>query len=131
VLHFFGVAFADCAADFARLNASPQLCASQFEIGTGEARDDARGRQADIGVIIAIANTRDQLRHVCFGEAGIGAGVAGFRAGIAGRDAFDVNCVIGRRIHRVRLEHLFDVAHEKILSTIHESIAAAMCVARS
>jgi hypothetical protein len=85
VLHFFGVAFADCAADFARLNASPQLCASQFEIGTGEARDDARGRQADIGVIIAIANTRDQLRHVCFGEAGIGAGVAGFRAGIAGR----------------------------------------------
>lgn len=99
------------AADFACLDAGAQLRSGEFEIGASKARDDAGGGEADIGAVIAIADALDHLRNFLFRERRIGTGVARFGAGVTCRDALDHSRVIGGRIHRVTIEHLFDVAH--------------------
>ena len=94
MLHFDAMFFADGAAALASLDAGVELRTRKFEVGAGEARDDARGGQADVGAINVIANALHQLRHVLLAQAGIGTGVARFSASVAGRDALDVNGVI-------------------------------------
>ena len=89
--------------------------AGQLKVGAGEARDDARCRQANIRAIVAIADAFDHLGHFLFAEAGVSAGVACFRARITGGDAFNRDRVIGGRIHGVCVEHLLDVTHAKNL----------------
>jgi hypothetical protein len=111
VLHLVSVTLAFGAATFARLDAGPELRASEFEIRAGETGDDSRRGQAYIGAIIAVANASDHLRHLFFRQAGVGAGIASFRTGIKGGDAFDVYRVIRGRIHGMGLEHFLDVAH--------------------
>src|SRR4051794_15244023 len=113
MLHCRGVTVAHRSTAFASLNAGPELGAGQLEIRAREARDDACRGQADIRAIVAIANARYQLRHLLFTQASVGAGIACFSAGIAGRNALNVNRVVGGSIYRMRLEHLFDVAHKK------------------
>jgi hypothetical protein len=114
MLHFRAMAFADRAADLASLDTGAQLRASQFEVRARKTRNDACRGQANISAIIAIADALDYLRDLFFAEAGVGAGIAGFGAGIAGGNALDVNRVIRGRIHGMRVEHLFDVAHKRI-----------------
>lgn len=114
MLHFRAVFLADGAAAFARLPAGAKLRARQFEVGAGETRDDPRCRQADIGAIVAFANASHHLGHIFLAEAGISAGIARFRAGVAGGNALDIYRVIRRWIHRVGFEHLFDVTHESL-----------------
>ncbi len=82
------------AAAFARLDAGAQLGSGQFEISAGEARDDTRRGQADIGAIVAIANALHHLRHLLLAQTRVGAGVARFRARITSGDVFDVGRVI-------------------------------------
>jgi hypothetical protein len=110
--HFRAMFFAERAAALAGLNAGPELRAGQLEVGPGKARDDAAGGEADIRAISAIANAIDQLGHVLLGQTRVGAGIACFRAGIAGGDALDVDGMIRGGIYRMRFEHLFDVAHK-------------------
>ena len=126
MLHFRSVAFAHRSADFARLDAGPQLRAGQFEIRPRETRDHARRGETDVRAIVIVADTFDEICHLLFPQAGIGAGIARFRAGVTGRDAFEHNSVIRRGIYRMRVEHLFDVAHKKVLRCLYSRIAAVV-----
>ncbi len=94
MLHLLAVAFAHRTADFAGLDAGPELCAREFEVGAREARDNAGGGETNIGAIVAVSNALDHLRHVFLAQAGVGAGVASFRAGVARGNAFDHGGVI-------------------------------------
>ncbi len=94
VFHLGAVLFAHCPADLACFNAGSELGAGKFEISPGKARHDPSRDQADIRAIGAIANTLDHFAHVFLAEAGVGAGVARFGAGIAGGDALDVGGVV-------------------------------------
>ena len=80
MLHFRGVTFAHRATAFASLDAGPELGAGQLEIRARKARNNAGRGEADVSAIVAIANACDQLRHVLFAQAGVGAGVACFSA---------------------------------------------------
>ena len=115
MLHLLAVFLTSLAADFAGLDAGSQLRAAQDLVRRSQARHQFRGGQANVRAIIAIADALDDLRHIFLTETGVRAGIARFRARIAGRDAFDVNRVVGGRIHGMRFEHLFDVAHRKVL----------------
>ena len=94
MFHFGAVLFAHRPADLTGLNAGPELGAGKLEIGPGKARHDPSRGQADIRTIGAIADALDQFAHVFLAEAGIGAGVARFSAGITGGDAFNHGGVI-------------------------------------
>ena len=78
--HFRSVLFAHRAADFAGLDAGPELRARQLKIRAGEARNDACRGKADVGTIVAIADALNHLRQIFLPETGIRAGVARFRA---------------------------------------------------
>src|SRR3954447_17179480 len=58
-----------------------------------------------------MTDARHHLGYALFAETGVGAGVAGFSAGVTGRDALDGDGVVRGRIYRVAFEHLSDVAH--------------------
>jgi hypothetical protein len=94
MFHVLSVFIADRAANLTSLDARSQLSAREFEISTGKARNDARCGEANIRAIIAIANTINQLRDLLLTETGVSAGVARFRARIAGGDAFNYLRVI-------------------------------------
>lgn len=76
-------------ARFARLNAGAKLRAGEFEVGAGEARNDARGREADVGAIVTIADALHLPGHVFLAQTSIGARIACFETGITSRDAFN------------------------------------------
>ena len=94
VFHFGAVLFAQRAAHLAGFNAGPELGAGKFEIGPGKAGHDPARDQADIRAIGAIANALNHFTDVVFAEAGVGAGVARFGAGITGGDAFNHGGVV-------------------------------------
>ena len=94
MLHLRAVFLTRRAAAFACLDTCAELRASEFEVSAREPRHDACGGETDVGAIVAIANALNHLRHILFAETSIGACVAGFRAGIAGGNAFDDHCVI-------------------------------------
>lgn len=83
------------AATFRRRNAGAELRSSQPKVGPGETRNDAACGQGDIAAVIAIANTPNHFGDVLLREAGIGARIASFGAGVAGGDAFDDLPVVG------------------------------------
>lgn len=94
MFHLRTVLLAFRAATAAGFDAGAQLGARQFEVGAGEARDDAAGGKTDVRAIDAVADALDLVGDVLLAEARIGAGVAGFRAGVTGGDAFDVSGVV-------------------------------------
>ncbi len=94
MLHLRAVLLALRTAALAGLDAGAELRAGELEIGPGEARDDPRGHEADVGAIGAIANAWHHLADIFLAKAGIGAGVTSLRAGIAGGDALDVCGVV-------------------------------------
>ena len=129
MLHFRGMAFAHRSADFTRLDAGPQLRAGKLEIRSRETRNHSRRGETDVRAIVVVTDTLDEIRHLLFAQAGISAGIARFRARVTGRDALDRNSVIRRRIHGMRIEHLFNVAHRKLLRCLYSRIAAVACAA--
>ncbi|MBA3883015.1 MAG: hypothetical protein H0X73_09970 [Chthoniobacterales bacterium] len=94
MFHLRAVLLALCAAALAGLDAGAELRAGELKIGAGETRDDPRGNEANVGAIRAVADASHHLADVLLAEAGIGAGVARFGAGITGSDALDVGGVI-------------------------------------
>jgi hypothetical protein len=113
VLHVRRVLFAFGGADAARLGARPQLPADELLVRRGEARDDARGGEADVAAIEVGPDAGDLLRDFLFPLAGVGASVARFRTGVTGGDAFNGHAAVRGGIVRVGGEHLLDVAHVK------------------
>ena len=89
MLHLFAVLFADGGAALACFDARAQLRTRKLEISAGKSRDNTSRGEANIRTIIAIANALHHFADVRFAQAGIGAGVACFRAGIGRGDAFD------------------------------------------
>ena len=94
VLHLRAVLFAFGATALARFDAGAKLGPGELKIGAGEARDDAGGHQTNIRAICAMADARDHGGDIFFPEAGIGAGVTRFGAGITSRDALDIDRVV-------------------------------------
>ena len=94
------------------MSAGSQLGANEFAIGRGDTTDNLGGGKTDVRAVQIGTNTGYLLAYFVFSEAGVGAGVASFRAGIAGDDAFHSPGMIDRRFEGMRLEHLFDVTHE-------------------
>jgi hypothetical protein len=95
----------------ARHRTGAQLCPDQFAVCRGDPGDHPCGREANICAIQIHADAGHLAGDAAFPETGIGAGVAGFRAGIARRDALHRAGMIRCRIKRVRLEHLLDITH--------------------
>jgi hypothetical protein len=99
-------------AEPAGVGTGPELRPDELPVGGGDARDNARGGKTDIGAVEIGANADDLFGNFIFSEAGVGARIAGFGAGVAGGDTLDGASVIGRRLKGVRVEHLFDVTHK-------------------
>jgi len=95
MLHPLAVLLAHFAAAFARFYAGAHLRPSDVEIGPRETRNDSCRREAHIRAIVAVADALHHLGDIVFAEAGIGAGIARLRTGIAGGDALQVYPVIG------------------------------------
>src|SRR5436305_10889501 len=56
MLHLPTVPLAHCAANFAGGDARSQLRPGEFEIGAGEAGDNPRRGEADVGAIVIVTN---------------------------------------------------------------------------
>ena len=95
MLHELAVYLTDLAAAFTHFEAGTKLRASDVEIREGYSRNDPRRRQAHVGAVVAIANALHHFGKVFFAQAGIGASIARFGAGIGGGDAFDCLRVVG------------------------------------
>jgi hypothetical protein len=89
MVHLRAVISARGAGDLARFDAGAQLCARESFVGAREAGNDPRGRETDIGAVVAIADATDHLGDVRLGETRIRAGVARFGARVTGGDALD------------------------------------------
>ena len=94
MLHLGAVFLAHRSTALAGLNTGAELGAGELEVGASEARNDARGGKADIGAVSAIPNALHHLGDVLLPKARVGAGVAGFGAGVTGRDAFNDGGVV-------------------------------------
>ena len=103
--------FALGAAALARFDAGAELGASELEVGAGETRNDTRRREANVGAINAMADTRNLISDILLPKTGVRAGVARFSARVTGGDALDVHRVVRGRMYRMGFEHLCDIAH--------------------
>jgi hypothetical protein len=111
MLHLLAVFPAFLGAMLARSDAGPKQIAHQLLIRRSDAGDDLGRGKADIGAIEILPDAGYLVGDVLFTKAGVRTGIARLVTRVTGRDAFDRFRVIGRRVMRVRLEHLSDVAH--------------------
>ena len=98
-------------AELAGVGAGAELSADEFPVGGGEAGDNPGGSETNISAVEIGADARDLVGDLVLSKAGIGAGIAGFGAGVGCDDALNGAGVIGIGVEGMRLEHLFDVAH--------------------
>ena len=94
------------------MGASAKLGGDEFPIRGGQASDHPSRGQANIGTIEIRAYAGHLLGDALLAQTCIGAGIAGFRAGIAGGDALSRAGVVGVGFEGMRLKHLLDVTHE-------------------